>query len=112
MTWFGFVLLALASFRFTHLLVYDQITKRLRDPFIEEEEEELSDGTVEVLIHTKGTGVRKFVGELLSCHWCTGIWSAAILYGLYVLLPGIATPIIMILAIAGLAAIIQTLLDK
>ncbi|QDP39045.1 DUF1360 domain-containing protein [Radiobacillus deserti] len=110
MSWFLFILLGLASFRFTHLIVYDKITKWIREPFIQEEEVELEDGTIEITISTKGTGIRKFMGELLSCHWCTGIWSAAILYSLYVFLPAIAFPLIVILAIAGLAAIIETLL--
>ncbi len=25
----------------------------------------------------KGKGLRKWIGELLSCYWCTGVWVSA-----------------------------------
>lgn len=110
--WLDFVLLALASFRLTRLLVYDKITAFLRKPFHKEITEIAPDGTVEEYIEIKGTGIRKWIGELLSCHWCTGVWSAAILYGGWVLFPQIGFPVVMILAIAGLASFLETVLSR
>ena len=110
--WLDFVLLALASFRLTRLLVYDKITAFLRKPFHKEITEIAPDGTVEEFIEIKGTGIRKWIGELLSCHWCTAVWSAAILYGGWVLFPQIGSPVVMILAIAGLASFLETVLSR
>ena len=106
---FSLILLGLATFRLTRLLVYDQITDFIRRPFHEIEEEIQEDGTVEEYIHIKGKGIQRFIGELLSCHWCTGIWSAAFLYIGYSYLPTIFNPILIILSIAALAAILQVI---
>ncbi|WP_407271735.1 DUF1360 domain-containing protein [Radiobacillus sp. PE A8.2] len=108
LSWFIFMLLGLATFRLTRLLVFDDITSFIRAPFHEEREEVTEDETIEVIIYIKGKGLRRFVGELLSCHWCTGIWCAAILYaGLY-FLPTIFFPIIVILSLAAVSSIVQT----
>ena len=103
-----FLLLSLASFRLTRLIVYDKITNFIRKPFHREVEEILEDGSVETYIEIKGKGLRRFLGELLSCHWCTGVWCAAGLYTGYLLTPFIFTGIIYILAIAGCDSIIET----
>ncbi|WP_442599204.1 DUF1360 domain-containing protein [Neobacillus sp. D3-1R] len=111
-SWFEFILLILASFRLTRLIVYDTITEFLRRPFHENVEEILPDGTTETYIEIKGKGIQYWIGELLSCHWCTGIWSAVIIYISYILWPSFISPIIIVLAIAGSASIIQVLLEK
>ncbi|WP_243291399.1 DUF1360 domain-containing protein [Bacillus sp. FJAT-47783] len=109
---FEFLLLAFASFRLTRLLVFDKITEFLRRPFHRTLEETLPDGTVEEYIEIKGTGLRKWIGELLSCHWCTGVWSAIFLYVIYRYQYDLAEPLIIILAIAGLAAIVETIVER
>jgi len=109
---FSFVLLCLASFRLTRLIVYDTITNWLRQPFHEWVEEELPDGRKEVFLVLKGNGVRRWFGELLSCYWCTGIWCAAFCYAGITLWPGVFQPLIVLLAIAGGAAIIETVVGK
>jgi hypothetical protein len=110
--WFDFILLILASFRLTRLIVYDTITEFLRRPFHTTIEETLPDGSTETFIEMKGTGIRYWIGELLSCHWCTGVWCAALLYISYLMWPLFANPVISIFAIAGCASIIQTLIEK
>ncbi|WP_456275824.1 DUF1360 domain-containing protein [Bacillus sp. AK128] len=111
-TWLHFILLSLASFRLTHLLVFDNITSFLRRPFHDEVTEEEEDGTTSTYIIVKGTGIRKWFGELLSCYWCTGIWCAAALYGAWWFWPVGVEPLVIILAIAGCAAIIETMVLK
>jgi len=49
---------------------------------------------------------------LLSCYWCTGIWCAAFCYAGITLWPGVFQPLIVLLAIAGGAAIIETVVGK
>lgn len=112
MTLFNFFLFSLASFRLTRLVVFDDITFFLRKPFHEEFKETLEDGSSSTYILIKGTGIRKWIGELMSCYWCMGIWCTAILYSSWIVWPLWMEPIIMILAIAGSAAIIETIVIK
>lgn len=104
---FHFFLLCVASFRFTRLVVYDRITSFLRAPFHDEFEQ---DGETYIVI--KGTGIRKWIGELFSCHWCTGIWCTAGLYVGTVYAPSIFMPLVSVLAIAGGAALMETVVQK
>jgi hypothetical protein len=106
-SWLDLFLLVFASFRLTRLIVYDTITEFIRKPFHETIVETMEDGSTETYIEVKGSGLRYWIGELLSCHWCTGIWTTVFLYGAYELVPSIAMPVIIILAIAGIASIIQ-----
>jgi uncharacterized protein involved in cysteine biosynthesis len=106
-SWLDLCLLVFASFRLTRLVVYDTITEFLRAPFHDIVEETLEDGSTETYIEIKGAGLRYWVGELISCHWCTGIWSAAFLYAGYAMIPQLSIPVITVLAIAGIASIIQ-----
>ncbi|MFP7295804.1 DUF1360 domain-containing protein [Neobacillus niacini] len=104
-------LLGLACFRLTRLIVFDKITEFLREPFFDEINEENEDGTVEVYYLPKSTPFKKFIGELLSCYWCTGVWiSAGIVTG-YLLIPTIFVPIILIFAVSGLAAILESIVQ-
>lgn len=104
---FHFFLLCVASFRLTRLLVYDRITSFLRAPFHDEFEQ---DGETYIVI--KGTGLRKWIGELLSCHWCTGMWCATALYVGAIYMTPIVMPIVSVLAIAGGAALIEVVVQK
>src|SRR4051794_4817724 len=105
----NFIILALASFRVTRLIVFDKITEIIRNPFFDEIEEENEEGDMEVFYVPKGTPVKKFIGELLSCYWCTGVWVSAFVVSGYLLLPVIFVPLILVLAVAGLAAILESL---
>lgn len=108
MTFLDFFLLALAVFRLTRLVVFDKITEFLRRPFFDEVEE-TENGTIEVYYVPKKSGVKKFFGELLSCYWCTGIWVSAGLVALEYFLPIAAELLILLLAAAGFAAILETI---
>ncbi|WP_226035556.1 DUF1360 domain-containing protein [Aquibacillus saliphilus] len=108
-TWFTFLLLSLATFRLTRLVVYDDITNFIRLPFHDIREEVNEDGSIDEILYIKGSGIRKFIGELLSCHWCTGIWSAAILFVGYTLFPFMVMPLIIILALAAVGSIVQVI---
>jgi hypothetical protein len=94
------IILALATFRMTRLFVYDKITEPLRRPFFDEIEEE-----GEIYLQPKG-----FIGTLLSCHWCTGFWCSIITVILFF------NPYLeffaVILAVAGLASLIQWVMDR
>jgi hypothetical protein len=106
-SWMHFIILVLASFRLTHLLVYDEITSFLRDPFLSVTFEQDDSGHDVPQIDIKGTGWRYWVGTILSCHWCTGVWSSLAIVALYWLLP-ITFPLLIVLAISGAAAFIES----
>ncbi|WP_409253456.1 DUF1360 domain-containing protein [Bacillus sp. SCS-153A] len=112
LTLFQLTVMGLAVFRLTHLIVYDKITEFLRAPFFDEVEEMDEAGNSEIYLVPKKGKVKGWIGELLSCHWCTGIWSAAGLYGLYIFFPVAAEPLIVIMAAAGIASILETFIQK
>lgn len=87
MDWFDLLLLILASFRLTHLVVFDTITEPLRGA--------LKD--------------RPFLGPLIECYWCAGVWISLLLYASYAAWPTGAKPAVIILAIAGGQAFLETL---
>lgn len=101
-SWMMFVMIILASYRFTHLIVFDKITEFIRKPFLKKKTI-IEDG------HTKTKNVPDSkLGYLLNCYWCAGVWSA-IIFGLgYILYPNIFVPTTFIFAIAGAQTIIET----
>lgn len=111
-TFFELFLLALSSFRLTRLLVYDKITAFFRNYFIDEKEEIDEDGEKAIYLVPKDGLIKGFFGELLSCYWCTGMWSSIAICVLYFIASTIMTPVIIILAVGGLAAIIETFIQK
>jgi hypothetical protein len=111
-SFFSFLLISLAAFRLTRLIVFDKITAFIRNPFHETVEEVNNDGMVELYIVPKGKGIRKWIGELLSCYWCTGIWSATILLVIMCFFPTIYLYLVYILAISGAAGIIENYISK
>lgn len=106
------ILLGLASFRLTRLIVFDKITEFIRRPFFDEVEEQEADGTIEIYLIPKKSGVKGWVGELLSCYWCTGIWVSMLLAGLHLYQSTVGEYIIIVLAIAAIGSIIETVISK
>lgn len=106
-SWFDLVVLVLASFRLTHLIVFDEITSFIRDPFLSLTYEPDDSGQLVRKIDIKGSGWRYWVGVLLSCHWCTGIWSTLVIVALYLWVPA-SFPLHLVLAVAGAAAVIES----
>jgi hypothetical protein len=106
-SWLHFVVLILASFRLTHLIVFDEITSVIRDPFVKVIYERDESGQMVRNIQIEDSGWRHWMGLLLSCHWCTGIWASLALVALYLWLPS-SFPLHLILAVAGAASFIES----
>ena len=87
---FDALLLSLASFRVTRLIVYDKISRWFRDLFDD----------------PRGHGFRHTVHDLLSCPWCIGFWSALILVVAYFVYPW-AWTVVFFLAVAGVGSLVQ-----
>jgi hypothetical protein len=107
LTWIDLIVLILASYRLTHLIVFDEITSFIRSQFFTAVFEPDASGQIMRRIEFKGTGLKKWIGLLLSCYWCVGVWSSLAVILLYYLVP-LSYPLLLILAIAGGAAIIET----
>ncbi len=104
LTLFDVTLITLASFRMIRLFVYDSMTRFIREQLLDSEVDEVG---VVTLIKPKA-GLRRTLGELMSCPWCFGVWSAATVTFFYMLTPLAYFPTL-VLAIAGVATLIQLL---
>ncbi|ALC80772.1 MULTISPECIES: DUF1360 domain-containing protein [Bacillus] len=111
-SWLELMIYSFAVFRLTRLIVSDTITSSFRSIFHEEVEEVDEEGHKETYLLIKGNGVKAWFGELISCYWCTGIWSAGILLFVNYLLPGLGEWLMAILALAGIAALLETIIRK
>jgi hypothetical protein len=97
-------LLGLATFRAGRVVAYDRVTEPLRAPVTETEPDEYGAGENVV---AEGAGVRKAIGELVSCPSCVGMWVAAgLVCGLQVA-PGPTRLAAAILSVSGLADLID-----
>ena len=101
-TWMSYMMLILASYRLTHLIVFDKITEFIRKPFMKKIEIETDHGKQVKEVP------KSLFGYLLNCYWCAGVWSAVVLGGSYLLIPKWASIVIFLLSIAGAQAIIET----
>jgi Protein of unknown function (DUF1360) len=68
------LLIGTASHKVSRLLSKDKVTSPLRAPFTELEGK---GGPAEYEERSRGTGVRKAIGELLICPFCLGLWVIA-----------------------------------
>lgn len=88
MTRLELTLLVLASYRLTHVIVFDNIAQPLRR-----------------LVPVEGK-----LAYLIHCYWCAGVWVSALLLGAGAFWPGPARWIVLLFAVAGGQAGIETLL--
>lgn len=68
------LLIGAASHKLSRLISKDKVTSPLRAPFTELEGK---GGPAEFEERSRGTGVRKAIGELLICPFCLGLWVIA-----------------------------------
>jgi hypothetical protein len=68
------LLVGIASHKLSRLIGKDKVTSPLRAPFTELEG---SGGPSEFEERSRGTGLRKAIGELLICPYCLGLWVVA-----------------------------------
>ncbi|SHF79902.1 DUF1360 domain-containing protein [Streptoalloteichus hindustanus] len=92
-----FALLSLATHKLSRLLTKDSVTSPLRAPFTRFEGRA---GASEVNESPRGDGLRRRVGELLSCPFCTAIWVSTALSAGTVFAPRLTR-----LVCAGLGAV-------
>lgn len=91
------LLFGLAVYRGANVVSNEFVTTPIRAYFVREVER---DGAM--VEEPYESGLRGALGSLLYCPSCTGVWITAILVYSYLLFPGVASIIILILAISGL----------
>lgn len=73
-------LLGVATHKLSLILSQDAVTSPLRAPFTERQDKESPKSIDE---KPRGKGLRRSIGELLTCQFCLGMWVAAFFtYGL------------------------------
>ncbi|MBD0381240.1 DUF1360 domain-containing protein [Paenibacillus sedimenti] len=107
MTPFTFLLLALAVYRLTHFIVFDKLFERVRSQFVKRG----FDGQ-NITFTLQGTGIRRFIGQIINCYWCAGIWVSALFIVGYLTAPTVAFYIAAVLALAAVQSIGETLILK
>ncbi|GGL86717.1 membrane protein [Streptomyces fumigatiscleroticus] len=90
-------LLGTATFKASRLLTKDKVTSFLRAPFTRREGQPTDS---EVMDAPRGEGLRRAVGDLVSCPFCTSAWVAGALVACYASAPRAAR-----LVCAGLASV-------
>jgi hypothetical protein len=93
-------LLGVATHKLSMLVAQDAVTSPLRAPFTELEEKRSPKNLNE---KPRGTGLRRSIGELLTCKFCVGQWVASFFtYGL-VLAPAATRLVASIFAIVAVS---------
>jgi hypothetical protein len=93
-------LLGVATHKLSMIGAKDAVTSPLRAPFTELQEMKSQKQVEE---KPRGEGLRRSLGELLTCHFCLGLWVAAFFsYGL-VLAPRVTRLVASIFAILALS---------
>lgn len=130
MTWLDLVIVALAASRLTRLIVHDSITEPMRvwmwrrwpsrdTEFGDSEVNTDGKDTLGNPIGQLRTGVDvfrtktawfatrpRFVGNLISCHWCSGIWVACAVWAVAWFYP-VTVPLLAALAVAELIGLLN-----
>ncbi|HWG00995.1 MAG TPA: DUF1360 domain-containing protein [Trebonia sp.] len=78
------LLAAAATYKLSRMLAKDPVTSPLRAPFTRFEG---TAGPAEVNEEVRGTGAQRTVGELISCPFCLGVWTATGLTAGLIFLP-------------------------
>lgn len=68
------VAIGVASHKLSRLIAKDKVTSPLRAPFTEFEE---NGGPAEVEESSRGSGLRRAIGDLLVCPYCLDLWVVA-----------------------------------
>jgi hypothetical protein len=92
-TFFTYIILVLASYRLTRLLVIDVIFEPLREK-----------------VWKKFPPSTK-LGYVFTCMWCMSIWAALFLILLFLALPLLAYVVSLILSISAIVGVIAARLD-
>src|SRR5829696_652120 len=92
--------LGMATFALAKVVAREKIGTWMREPFVDEDAERKPRGP-------RGRGMRRAVGELLTCTRCVGAWAALWLVGLRVASPPAGRLAATVLATSGINDFLQ-----
>ena len=78
------MMFGVATHKIGRIITKDWVTSPLRAPFVEYVE---SAGGGEVKERSRGMGIRRAIGDLVTCPWCIAPWVAGTLYSLFLISP-------------------------
>ena len=81
------VLFGVATHKIGRIITKDWVTSPLRAPFTRYQK---SAGGGEVEERSRGDGIQRAIGDLLTCPWCIAPWVAATLYAAFLINPAAA----------------------
>jgi hypothetical protein len=97
-------LFALATQKLSRVITKDKVTSALRAPFTEVEGK---GGAGELEERGRGHGLRRAIGDLLTCPFCLGTWIASgFIYG-FIFSPRVTRTLASIFAVSGMADFLQ-----
>jgi hypothetical protein len=98
------VLFAIATQKLSRVITKDKVTSALRAPFTEVEGK---GGAGELEERGRGQGLRRAIGDLLTCPFCLGTWIASgLIYG-FIFSPRVTRTLASIFAVSGIADFLQ-----
>ena len=93
------LLLSVATHKITNILSSDKVTRVVRAPFVLEQTDE--SGSVEEC--PRGAGLRHALGELITCPYCLGPWTATTGFLALNLVPGVARIVLGLFAVVAVS---------
>ena len=98
------ILFALSTQKLSRVITKDKVTAALRAPFTEVEGK---GGAGELEERGRGHGLRRAVGDLITCPFCLGTWIASgFIYG-FLFTPRLTRILASIFAVSGIADFLQ-----
>jgi hypothetical protein len=90
----------MASFRLTHFVVFDRLGHYIRSPLVDERD------------RPNLKGFWGYMGEGITCYWCAGMWMSILLFLGWVFIPRLIMPVVVILAIGGVQAAVESYIQR
>ncbi len=104
-------LLTLATFRMSRLLAYDKVMQTYRSPVVEVVPHDSGAGDT-TQARPEATGIKRALGEMISCPICNGTWIAAgLVYGLC-LVPNYTRTLMTVMSAVGAAEMLHAAFES
>lgn len=102
------VLLVFATFRLGRMVAYDHVMEPFRSPFARTVTDSTGAGES---VEPRGVGVRKAIGQLITCPICAGTWIAALLVYAFYAFPAPTKVFLVILGAIGAAELLNGMME-